>query len=194
MAKTAEATIIYTDIEDVYLDTNGENYAADLNNDATPEIKFRHFNNYDFAYNTWDNSVVAYVGAYSYLFASALNAGITPTQFAYDSDKFYMFYGNARSDGQWVDVQDKYFAIKFDISGNDHYGWVRLDVGSKAAGHNITIKDYAYQDTPDTFIEMGATSGGGEVPEPSTLGVLALGALGVLYWKRRKKKEEIDLY
>ncbi|MFC2149423.1 choice-of-anchor tandem repeat GloVer-containing protein [Candidatus Auribacterota bacterium] len=40
------------------------------------------------------------------------------------------------------------------------------------------------------YLGSGLEGGSGEVPEPNTLGILALGALGVLYWKRRKQKKE----
>jgi hypothetical protein len=40
--------------------------------------------------------------------------------------------------------------LRFKISGQTHYGWVRLDVAGDAK--SAVIKDYAYNTTPDSGI------------------------------------------
>ncbi|MFN0275389.1 MAG: T9SS type A sorting domain-containing protein [Chitinophagales bacterium] len=57
--------------------------------------------------------------------------------------------------GAFADQDDKYLGVKFDIDGEVHYGWIRLDatVGPVSA----TLKDYAYQATAETAINTAQT-------------------------------------
>ena len=51
-----------------------------------------------------------------------------------------------------------FIGLKFDISGNTHYGWARVEV--TANGEILSIKDYAYDGTPNTPIVAGETGSG----------------------------------
>ncbi len=54
----------------------------------------------------------------------------------------------------WLNgVTDGYLGMKFNFSGNTHYGWVRMDVA--ADGSSVVIKDFAYHNTPDATIDAG---------------------------------------
>jgi hypothetical protein len=55
--------------------------------------------------------------------------------------------------GDWPGVTDKFLAFRFQDAGETYYGWARLDAGYDCA--SFTIKDYAYNATPDTPIETG---------------------------------------
>mgnify|MGYP006188524309 CR=1 FL=1 len=46
-----------------------------------------------------------------------------------------------------------YIGVRFDISGSTHYGWVRVEMAADAT--SMTIKDYAYDATPNTAIAAG---------------------------------------
>lgn len=59
-----------------------------------------------------------------------------------------------------------------------HYGWLRFEVG--ADGGPGVIVDWAYENTAGTAIQAGA------VPEPSTLGLIAVAALGGAVFGRRR--------
>ncbi len=68
------------------------------------------------------------------------------------------YYGCAYSNSQWCNtVVDGYLGVKFVNligGGTTHYGWVRLD--TDVNGTNImTIKDYAFNATPDEGIAAG---------------------------------------
>jgi len=65
------------------------------------------------------------------------------------------YYGCAYSNSQWCgDVTDGYLGVSFQFSGNTHYGWIRLD--TDVNGDNImTVKDFAYESTPDAQIMAG---------------------------------------
>ena len=64
--------------------------------------------------------------------------------------------------GPWVNVTNRYLGVQFLISGETHYGWVRI---TTKGGPVIT--GYAYETTPDTSIEDGA------VTSPSKVNSLA---------------------
>lgn len=55
--------------------------------------------------------------------------------------------------GNWVGAVDKYFGFRFNLAGATHYGWARFDVATDGA--SFTIKDYAYDATPNTAIPAG---------------------------------------
>lgn len=46
-----------------------------------------------------------------------------------------------------------FVGIRFDISGQTHYGWARVEVAPN--GQSMTIKDYAYESTPGLPIAAG---------------------------------------
>jgi len=64
-----------------------------------------------------------------------------------------------------------------------HYGWVRVSAPSTWGG-NLTIHDWAYES--QAGVAITTPGGGGTVPEPGTLQVVALGGLGLVAWRRRR--------
>ena len=88
-----------------------------------------------------------------------------------------------------------YLGLQLDINGQMHYGWAAATVGWTHLGgwssdpwfgnqgFTVNLTGYAYNTVPGQPIEAGQTSA---VPEPGTLGLLALGSLGLGYWRRRK--------
>jgi len=74
-----------------------------------------------------------------------------------------------------------YLGIKFDSAAGTHYAWIRVEMtGSSYNG--ITITDWAYGDV-DEKILVGQTT---NVPEPGSLGLLAIGGAGLLAWRRKR--------
>ena len=59
--------------------------------------------------------------------------------------------------GYWGGVTDHYIGFQFSPDGAEiHYGWVRCDVAED--GTSLTIKDYAYNATPDEGVFAGQGS------------------------------------
>lgn len=96
----------------------------------------------------------------------------------------------------------KYLGLEFKSGGDSYYGWLRLSIAKnpasdpttpgQAAGFTVSLLDFAYNNVAGALIEAGQGEGS-TVPEPGTLGMLALGAVGLLAWKacqRRKNDRE----
>jgi len=83
--------------------------------------------------------------------------------------------------GPWVDQKDAYLGLEFQIGDSVHYGWARLNVGW---GGPAELISYAYNAVPNQPIGVG--EGDQNLPEPGTLGLLALGSLGLSFRRRRK--------
>lgn len=67
-------------------------------------------------------------------------------------------------------------------TGAVNYGWASFTLGATTGGQPRTLVSFAYDNT-------GAGINVGAIPEPSTfalLGVMAMGALGVRAWRKRK--------
>ena len=74
-----------------------------------------------------------------------------------------------------------FIGFKFNNGSGDQYGWVRIQMQRHA---RFKLIDYAYGDVGDT-IGAGQKSGH-DKPELESLGGLALGALGLLAWRKSR--------
>ena len=130
-------------------------------------------------------------------FISKLNAGDTIGE----NDDFirrgnfgsiYNSQGSTQLYGNFLGAQNAFFGVKFnDISGNRLFGWGRVSMPDD--GSKITLHDLAYNEISDEPIRAGQMvnddpPGGTPIPEPGTLGMLALGAIGVCAWRKRKER------
>ncbi|KRP08550.1 MAG: hypothetical protein ABR95_03340 [Sphingobacteriales bacterium BACL12 MAG-120813-bin55] len=101
----------------------------------------------------------------SLVFSLAYNVELAPGSFA---------SGNFFSDGNWFGGQtDKYLGIRFDAAGNEHYGWLRMDVASDNI--EFTVKDYAFEATPETDIDAGVSVSINNLIDPSAINAYSFG-------------------
>ncbi|WP_082332027.1 T9SS type A sorting domain-containing protein [Mangrovimonas xylaniphaga] len=144
--------IVYTDIDP---DITTPNYNLDLNNDSTDDFQFDISDSLETWVNIQPQNSNAVLGGYGPWYGSpnVLNNGqvISSGQSAWITAGIFMCNG---SWGYWCGKTDKYVGLRFKIGLNTHYGWVRLDVNM----NTFTIKDYAYNGTPNEPINAGQTT------------------------------------
>jgi len=84
------------------------------------------------------------------------------------------FRGNWANDGKGV--KNRYVGVRFEISGEVHYGWARLNVTFPKQRLRAVLTGYAYETIPSKAIITGKIMGAGDSGvTPATLGRLALG-------------------
>jgi len=147
------AQIIYTDIPDV---TPNATYSLDLNNDGNSDflIQFELINKIlciPQHNNAYAGNVVAGTHLPYALPTSTTICDTLATWFDSNSPGTMAFGTNI---GYWVGVSDRYIPLKIVVGTNTYYGWARLDVLPTST--SFTIKDYAYESTPNTCIETGS--------------------------------------
>ena len=101
---------------------------------------------------------------------------------------------NCSYNGPWDNTQGHFLGVKFVISGEVHYGWLRLNVPKRP--YYSVITGYAYETIPNKPIIAGAQSGpqvAGAIDslrltapsrQPASLGMLARGSDGLAVWWR----------
>jgi hypothetical protein len=89
--------------------------------------------------------------------------------------------------GQFAEMGIGYIGFKFNNGSGDQYGWVRIQTRGDP-NHPFILRDYAYGDVGDR-IRAGQTSSNEMVPEEGSLGWLALGAAGLLAWRKSRSRK-----
>jgi hypothetical protein len=152
------AQIIYTDIPDA---TPNATYPLDLNNDSIVDFMIQFGGSagtvgvlcYPQNNNAYSGNFVG--GEYLPWALSSSNLICDTLATWFDATKpGTMAWGT--SNGYWVGENNKYLALKLLVGTNTYYGWARFDV--IATSTSFTLKDYAYESTPNTCIQSGQTS------------------------------------
>lgn len=178
-ASEADAQVVYNDIDDVSLEA-AETYdlfSLDMDDNGVVDFVFRagllNSGTWRFAsilgmYSSLsagnvNNQVLGYYSSYPYASALGPDFEIGPKDdfLAYSSQSNYAILGSSAHDivyGQFGDEGDKFIGVQFDISGDTHYGWIRVNE-TLGVPTTLEIKDYAYQASADVPILTGDTVG-----------------------------------
>jgi PEP-CTERM motif len=208
-SQPASAGIIYTPA-DVYF-TSGTVF-IDLNHDGVNDFKFTVFGQSGSVFQTLKvsgngNRGAGVVGKGGSAGVLAMGAVIGPHDAFLNaksaSQLMAQVFANPTSTrtsfrGKWGDSTDKFLGLRFAINGQAHYGWAEFDVLGYVnifgqAYLDTTLLGYAYDTVPNQALIAGKTIPAvpATTPEPGTLGLLALGSLGLAAWRKRKR-ESLD--
>ena len=171
-APEADAAIIYTDEVPDFAGVIGSQYFLDLNNDGADDFRIWHNGSSNLYISPLGstNEVLGSGGTtFAYPFALSAGATISSGAGGFFNNGFAggfqsLNYGSC-SFGNWCSVTDRYIGLRFDIGGNIHYGWVRLDVNN--AGSVWSVKDYAYENVMGMDIDAGEMSSPGSAIGPT---------------------------
>lgn len=185
----ANAQIVYTDVDPDQTFTEDQFYMLDVNNDATDDFMIAQFDTVitygSFSFpaegvvllTAGSNGAIDSAGQIPYLAALNLNDPIDNTQnFTVSTSSSPLVAGGYVSSpfgsqgiGPWIDGIDHYMGLTFLIGANFHYGWCRMSMATD--GLSFTVKDYAYESTPQTGINAGATVSGINEDISSMIGI-----------------------
>ena len=146
------AQIVYTDVDpDSTISAPSTpglaRYEIDLNNDNTIDFYLKHFRQPNNIINTEFYTMIAQEG-------EVLVDGNDAPFALDDNDSIYnnrsQWVNKAGSSTSsalfmnvnWVGKEDKFVGLRFKLSGQWHYGWIRLSVPADTS--SIIVKDYAY--------------------------------------------------
>lgn len=181
----ANGQIIWTDIQDTTINTNGGIYSLNIDQDTSGIIDFRIVQVIDSLSSAFSvtgvlvqanqnagNAVMGVnYGNYNYAFRLGVGDTINNDQMFKGVNNArnvgYMAFeaaGNGYPNSQWVDtingITDGFLGLRFRANVNDtlrtFYGWVRIDVSDSI--ESFTVKDFAYNSVPDQYITAGQGS------------------------------------
>jgi hypothetical protein len=146
------AQISYTDIPDA---TPNATYTLDLNNDSIDDFVIQMgATDKIVCFPQNDNAYAGEFNGVNYFpWALTSNTSICDTLSSWYGPNNPGFLAFSSSSGNWIGQTDKYLALKLNVGTNTYYGWVRLDVVATAT--SFTVKDYAYESTPNSCILTG---------------------------------------
>ncbi|MFI5171288.1 MAG: T9SS type A sorting domain-containing protein [Chitinophagales bacterium] len=165
-AGTAVSQIVYTDVDpDIVLNENGD-YDIDMDDYGGRDFRLVNFISAGSFHGGllqahYDGNYVAGYSTSNFILipiASVLNSGEVVGSTLDWVDDGYLFWTNlfpVVQGGLWENVYNKWAGVKFDIDGQEHFGWIRMDVTSSPIV--ITLKDFAYDATANTPIGIFTT-------------------------------------
>lgn len=155
---TLHAQIIYTDIPDA---TPNATYPLDLNNDTMVDFLIHFGGSSGSAIGVQCSPLNnnAYAGEFiGGIYLPWALSSATPICEAlttwYDASHLGTM-GLGANTGYWPGATNKYLALKLLVGTDTYYGWARFDVLDMSG--SFTIKDYAYESTPNGCIQAGQT-------------------------------------
>lgn len=97
-------------------------------------------------------------------------------------DRGDMAWGSGYTRKQFQSPGISYVGFRFDVGSGTQHGFIELDMLG-IPDNRATFIGYAWADPGEAISTFSIN-----VPEPSSLGALAMGSVGLLAWRRRRAK------
>ena len=143
----------------------------------------------DASSNQFGNLAGFLASSFPYASNLAFDANVSAAPFLTNSFGT-LAYGGGYANSQFLNSTGSpstgFVGFRFDTTagGTDwRFGWARITLNGDTPLNTFVVEEYAFGDFGDS-IRVGEI---GAVPEPGSLGCLALGAVGLLASRRRKK-------
>ena len=193
LAAPANADIIYTKTN-VTIGPNGS-IGLDLNRDSVPDFaitagtaRFSSYTIFHLAARANGNNLVAgkstsllvrYRGGQQIgsKLIDAVSSGLLITGSGTPGG------GSSQLRGAWLFGATGYLGLDLVQADGNHFGWARVTTAFLGGvSYDTTVSGFAYNTVPNQPIFAGQTP----IPEPGTLGFLAVGAAALALWRRKK--------
>lgn len=155
-------------------------------------------------------------GPYRYPSNLAAGANIAAGPFAAFNGNYFatLAFGNGYLHSKFLQPGIGYIGFRFNGGSGIEYGWARVnmtgDIANERSGngvnspnslsarrflggdgsHRINVPGNSFTLVDYAWADVGTPINAGQVPEPGTLGLLALGAAGLLLWRKQRAKAE----
>jgi len=124
---------------------------------------------------------------YNYVSKLPFGENISAGNFAHNSDYYGILASGFRNYySQWGDRGTGYVGFRFNSGAGIQYGWARVRMVGDPE-NAFTVLDYAYAD-PGEPIRAGQRRSTEQAPYEGSLGWLALGAAGLLVWRKSRSR------
>ena len=196
LASSAEATIHYFSVNQTFSAPVGEIVANTFDIGSHDSFYIRHHQPVSgygaarfilFGANASFNGVAN--GDYRYPSRLASGANMSALPFVRNrtdgSGGYYLAtlaFASGYTYSQWLKPGTGFIGFRFNDGGGIQYGWIRIEMLAGEPLNNFKVVDYAYGDVGDHVVA-------GQVPEPGSLGLLALGGLGLILWRKRRSEK-----
>jgi hypothetical protein len=189
---TAEATIHHVNVNQAYAPTPGSSTVSVFSLGAGAQFSIRAFlhssginGHASFGLAAPGGVSAKFLGytvgpASGYVSKLAANAAIAGGFISNGQIGNYFAYLERHTTGMWGTAGIGFVGFKFNTGAGTQFGWARFNMNG-APGNTYTLVDFAWGDPGDSLVT-------GQVPEPGSLGLLALGGVGLLAWRKRRLK------
>jgi hypothetical protein len=96
---------------------------------------------------------------------------------------------SSRCSTAWENQTEKFLGLKFNLSDGVHWGWAEVTTRTSTSSMTLHLEGYADESVPGEKISAGQLNGEG-VSGAGSLGLLALGAPGLEYWRQSREGDQ----
>ena len=184
---SVEAAIHYSGILDVRFPAHRDRQKTFQLDQPGDFLSFLHFAGF-----TWDENEFAVNGIVSAaVWAFSITGGtyVAKLSFGEEISAGIFFYGN-RGNLEYFGWEDRgtgYVGFRFNNGAGIQYGWARVWMSGQPA-NGFMVRDYAYADPGEPITAGQRSSSDAQAPDQGSLGWLALGAAGLLAWRKSRSR------